>query len=335
MTAPSVVQSKIANNQAVGPGAYTLTMDSNITAGNVVIAGAVIYNASVTTENLLQSVTENTSTSLSRNSDGFFRWDPKKALSIFSAKTATGGGTAVAFTPGVNNSSTQATFFAIELSNDVLASGTWISNFATSNSENAATELVCGPTGTLPSGDKRLFAIVSNNNYNSTSDIGWQVPSGWTEVAKLSDGTSNKYTLQILTKTVTTTTSESVTTDSTVDSLYGRNGVIFAVIGSAGSTTKKVKVLGNAAAAGQTGITIEVFEAPSGSGNSLFTGDKIFAATNCEFDAVLNGDGQAEMYVTAPVQGDVTADQDVVVIGQKADETAGWQGPVAGVVVEV
>lgn len=334
MTAPSVVQSKIGINQSFGPSAATLNMDSNVTAGNAVIAGAVIYNPNHTSENLLSAVTEN-GASLSRNADNNFRYESNKALSIFTLKTATGGGTAIAFTPGVADGANQATLFAIELDNEILSTGTWATNFVGTTSENGVASLTAGPTGTLPSGDLRLFAVVSNNNYNSESDIGWTVPSGWTEVAKQSDGSSGKYTLQILTKTVSATTTQSVVTDSTIDDLYGRNAIIFTIVGSSASATQYVKFLGNAAAVNQSGINVEVFETPSGSGNSILTGTKLFAATAQSFEAVANGSGQAEMYIEVPGAVSVTTSQNVVGVGVKSDDSAGWQGTVTGVVVEL
>lgn len=334
MTAPAVVQSKIGINQSFGPGAATLNMDSNVTAGNAVIAGAVIYNPNYSSGSLLAGVTEN-GTSLSANATTNFLYEANKALSIFTLKTATGGGTAVAFTPGVADSSNQATLFAIELDSNIISTGTWASNFVGTNSGNGVASLTAGPTGTLPTGDIRLFAVVSNNNYSTETDIGWIVPSGWTEVAKQSDGSTGKYTLQIITKTVSVTTSESVVTDSTIDDLVGRVAIIFAISGSAsGGTTKKVKLLGNASAIGQTSIDVEVFEVPSGSGNEIKTGAKIFGITGQAFESVANASGQAEMYITAPVQGDVTTGQNVVAIGVKSDNSAGWQGTITGVVVE-
>lgn len=337
MTAPSVVQSKIGINQSFGPSAATLNMDSNLTAGNALIAGAVIYNPNQSTENLLSVVgIPATGQSLGFNSDVNFRYDPKKALSVFSLKEIDAApGTAVTFTPGVADGSNQATMFAIELSDDIIATGTWASNFVTTESENAASDLTAGPTGTLPSGDLRLFAIVSNNNYNSESDIGWTVPSGWTEVAKQQDGSSGKYTLQILTKTVSSTVSQSVVTDSTIDDLYGRVATIFAIVGSGVGTTQYVKLLGNAAAVGQTSIDVEVFETPTGSGNSVLTSTKLFAETGQAFESVANGSGQAEMYIEVPGAVSVTTGQNVVAIGAKSDDSAGWQGTVTGVVVEL
>lgn len=338
MTAPSVVQSKIGINQSFGPGAATLNMDSNVTAGNALITGAVIYNPNQSTENLLSSVTlPSTGQTFGINADGVFRYDPKKALSIFSLKTISAGtpSTAIAFTPGVADSSNQATMFAIELDSNIISAGTWLTNAVATNSENAVSSLTAGPTGTLPSGDLRLFAIVSNNNYNSTSDIGWQVPSGWTEVAKQSDGSSGKYTLQILTKTVSATTSQSVVTSSTVNDLYGRTAVIFAVVGSAAGATQYVKLLGNTAAVNQSSVNVEVFETPSGSGNSILTGTKLFGITGQAFEAVVNGSGQAEMYIEVPGAVSVTTGQNVVAVGVKADGTAGWQGTVTGEVVEL
>ena len=330
MTTPAVVQTSTPQVVQGFSGAQTHNMPGAMTAGNNLLVFVLIKNPNISVEpSLVSGITVNAE-AMTRYGDYAFQYESNKVLSVWYKDGITGTPSSVSITPGVADSSNEMTVCAVEVdSND---SGTFAPvNVVHNTSENAAADLVLGPTGTFVFEDNLLFAVVSNNN-GSTADIGWITPSGWTASATQPDGTSGKYTLAVYTKQNTgSTTAVSVTTDSTTDDVYGRNGVIFAIRGSSAGLTKKVKIFATASAASVANVIVDVF--PAADTGLCGSSARYFTKASNTFEASLES-GKAVLKVADSSINGLAVDDPVVVVGQTADGTKGWRGVVVGTIIE-
>lgn len=171
------------------------------------------------------------------------------------------------------------------------------------DSENGVSAL---PALTLPASgnfatDEVLLIGAQMYSDGVEDDVQVVTPAGWNLIGSQPDLRTGKMGFALLDRSLTTVDQVSVTFTTTQTNLYGRAGVLIALVASATPMTKKVRIVyGDDSLDTVSGVTLEVFANPAG--DHVYTGSKLFKVTGLTWanEDIGGGDIRSVLEFTVP-----------------------------------
>lgn len=184
------------------------------------------------------------------------------------------------------------------------------------NTGNAVASVTVGPTPTL-SQDDCVALFVQGATDGSFSDIAFGTQTDWTQRLDQGNGTSGRQSMQVQSRTLTTTAAVTAVGTSGTNDQYGRAGILLILKGSASAPTDlAVKVISeDLTLVGKTGLEVEIHLMPVSSGRR---GARLLALTDQAFEATAENIGGT----------------DYAVMYCELGASSGWEVPGAGLVVD-
>ena len=367
MTVPAILQVAPPVSLAAHSANQTVTFPGAVTAGSTIVLIARCFNSASSS---LAGVTSNvtmTGGTFIRRGDVNLTFGLEDGITVWTAENVSAGATTVTWVPVFANSLNYTVVTALEI--DGRDVGSFEVMVTAANGSNGLFGIPIGPapsSGSISQVDTLAIAASYANDANNRNDLGWILPSGWTERAKTITSLNGLRPLYVISKTQTTTSAVSVTMNSVEADIAGRVGVMIIIRGdivdptppppsptptppppsptpepppaptppgpapppATGLAFQFINVDPTLAGV-VSDLTIQIHKQPT---TEPLLGTFIQGATNQAF--VASG-GYSKVVVTHDGVVTVTLGQTVVAVGRNAGGTAGFRGTITGTVIAV